>query len=88
MSLDPPSRSSYDPTILRNGASPGATWDLPRFEGLSATESVRRIIREAIVDGRLSAGDRLPSERDLAAQFGVSRTSVREALRVLSAAMG
>jgi GntR family transcriptional repressor for pyruvate dehydrogenase complex len=39
----------------------------------------------AISEGRLAAGDRLPSERELAQQFGVARTSVREAMRVLEA---
>jgi GntR family transcriptional repressor for pyruvate dehydrogenase complex len=50
-----------------------------------AFEEILDQLEEAIVDGRLSAGDRLPSERELAVQFGVSRTSVREALRVLEA---
>src|SRR5436853_3007688 len=36
-----------------------------------------------IEDGRLKPGDRLPPERDLAETFGVSRTSVRDAIRVL-----
>ena len=36
-----------------------------------------------LIDGRLGPGDRLPSERDLAADLGVGRSSVREALRVL-----
>jgi len=36
-----------------------------------------------IVDGRLEEGQRLPTENELAQQFGVSRTSVREALSIL-----
>lgn len=37
-----------------------------------------------VTAGRLQAGDKLPSERDLAERFGVSRPTVREALRALS----
>jgi GntR family transcriptional repressor for pyruvate dehydrogenase complex len=37
-----------------------------------------------VAAGRLRAGDKLPSERDLAARFAVSRPTVREALRALS----
>ncbi len=43
-------------------------------------------IQKAIVDGRLKAGDRLPNERDLGAIFGVSRPTLREAIRSLEAA--
>jgi GntR family transcriptional repressor for pyruvate dehydrogenase complex len=41
-----------------------------------------RLLNE-IVQGRLSPGEAVPTERDLATSFGVGRSSVREALRVL-----
>jgi GntR family transcriptional regulator, transcriptional repressor for pyruvate dehydrogenase complex len=40
-------------------------------------------IRAELAAGTLHAGDKLPPERELAQQFGVSRTAVREALRTL-----
>lgn len=40
-------------------------------------------LREQILDGRLHEGAVLPNERDLASQAGLSRASVREALRIL-----
>lgn len=42
-------------------------------------------IQDRLVKGALRAGDRLPPEGKLAAQFGVGRTSVREAMKVLAA---
>lgn len=50
-----------------------------------AWESVLARIEERLVDGRLRPGDHLPPERALAAEFGVARSSVREAVRVLEA---
>lgn len=46
-------------------------------------EQIIEQIQERIVEGELKIGDQLPSERDLAEQFGVSRTSIREAMRTL-----
>ena len=40
-------------------------------------------LKSAILEGRFLPGDRLPSEHQLAAEFGSSRASVREALRSL-----
>ena len=42
-------------------------------------------IREAIISGALIVDERLPSETDLSEQFGVSRPTVREALKRLAA---
>ena len=37
-------------------------------------------IRDAILSGNIAAGEELPSERELAIQLGISRTTVREVL--------
>jgi DNA-binding FadR family transcriptional regulator len=50
------------------------------------SEDIVEQIKAAIRDGRLEAGDRLPPERALTARFGVSRMSVRDALRILESA--
>jgi len=56
-----------------------------RVTRATAYEQVAEQIRVAILDRSLSADARLPPERQLALQFGVSRTTVREALRHLQA---
>lgn len=52
-----------------------------------STEQVVAHVRNLITSGRVKPGDRLPAERDLAVQVGVSRPTVRAGLRAL-AAMG
>lgn len=49
-----------------------------------AYEQVVDQIRDLIVTGQIAPDDRLPNEAMLAAEFGVSRATIREALRVLS----
>ena len=51
---------------------------------LPAYQQVAEQIQDLIVAGTLSVGERLPAEGELAAQFGVSRSTMREALRSLS----
>jgi GntR family transcriptional repressor for pyruvate dehydrogenase complex len=52
---------------------------------MSASEQVVRHVRRLVETGELRIGDRLPAERALALQTGVSRSSVRVGLRALSA---
>jgi len=46
---------------------------------------VATLISSSILEGQLPRGSRLPSERDLASQFKVSRPTLREAIHVLEA---
>ena len=50
----------------------------------SVTDDAIDKIRERIVSGAWAAGDRLPKESELAAELGLSRNSLREAVRALS----
>src|SRR3712207_613740 len=50
-----------------------------------ASDDVVAQIRSAILGRRFQPGDRLPTERELAQQFGVSRVTVRDPLRRLEA---
>ena len=51
--------------------------------GLSVVANVQNDIREFVRNEGLEPGDRLPSERQLASQLGVSRTSLRQGLTAL-----
>ena len=46
-------------------------------------EQIAEQVEQRILTGDLKVGDRLPPERELAEQFGVSRTAVREAVKAL-----
>lgn len=51
----------------------------------SMAKQIAEQIRASIINGRLKADDRLPTESGLAGQFGVSRPTIREALKRLAA---
>jgi GntR family transcriptional repressor for pyruvate dehydrogenase complex len=53
--------------------------------GPKVTDTIIEALRQDIVTGRLERGARLPNERDLAAHFGVSQPTIREAVRALDA---
>jgi len=46
-------------------------------------EEIVTVIQKQIMSGRIAAGDKLPTERELAENFQVNRATVREALRKL-----
>jgi len=57
-----------------------------KFEAVTATKVYQEVIKqikEMIYNKTLKKGEKLPSERDMAVMFGVSRTAIREALRSL-----
>jgi GntR family transcriptional regulator, transcriptional repressor for pyruvate dehydrogenase complex len=59
---------------------------LPNHRVESAPEQIGRAVKDWILDGTLQPGDRLPTEEQMTAIFGVSRPTIREALRELRAA--
>lgn len=56
-----------------------------QLEETTLANQVTGKIERLVVDRDYRPGDRLPAERELARQFGVSRTVIREAVRVLAA---
>ncbi|WP_250401760.1 GntR family transcriptional regulator [Streptomyces cellostaticus] len=57
--------------------------DPPQSDGRPLYWRVASLLLDALHDGTVPPGDRLPSERHLARHFGVSRETVRQALEVL-----
>lgn len=66
-----------------NVASTGP-FETKRYRGRpKVAEVITNELRADIASGRLPLGSRLPNERDLAAHFGVSQPTIREAIRAL-----
>jgi GntR family transcriptional repressor for pyruvate dehydrogenase complex len=54
-------------------------------DSVALVDRVVQYLEEMIMNGKLAANDKLPPERELAEQLGVSRTVIRESLRILRA---
>lgn len=72
------------PATATIGTPPTVKDELEPVRKTKVYEEVASQIQRLIAEGRLKAGDRLPPERELAETFAVSRTSVRDAIRVLA----
>jgi GntR family transcriptional regulator, phosphonate transport system regulatory protein len=57
--------------------------DLSRDSGVSLWRQIQQTIEGEIASGRFQPGDRLPTEQELSARFGVNRHTVRRALAKL-----
>lgn len=66
-------RTQYDPSLMYTPIQTGRLY-----------EQIVAQIEERILSGELQRGDKLPAERELAEQFGVSRTAIREAMKALT----
>ncbi|MDD2545087.1 MAG: FadR/GntR family transcriptional regulator [Burkholderiaceae bacterium] len=66
--------------------APGSAAPIPRFDRVKlvpAYKAISSAIEQRIVQGELTPGTQLPTEQELAEQFGVNRSTVREAIRQL-----
>ncbi len=68
--------------ILQNGSESPVV--IPNFKRTNLVQMVADALKENILSGKLKDGERLPTQEELAQQFGVSRTVMREALHTLS----
>lgn len=81
----PPGAAGPQPPVMAGAAGPSAPlWRQTAPKTPSAAEQVVERVRAMLERGELRAGDRLPAERELAKETGVSRSSVRVGLRALS----
>ncbi|ART67778.1 hypothetical protein BTO20_03510 [Mycobacterium dioxanotrophicus] len=71
-------------SILQNRIGMVSTSPQNHPDSVSAVEGTREKVVELIAKRQLGPGDRLPSERELADTFKVSRTTLREALGMLA----
>ncbi len=80
--------ASYSMIYSSSVPKDGTVSDSAEWTSVTKTRTYEQVveqIRARILDGRLTAGGHLPNEREFAKQLGCSRTSLREALRILEA---
>ena len=82
-SLPPATRPVKRRASTRRQAAEGAAGLLQPIKKTRVAEEIADRIRVLILDGTFSAGRPFPGERLLAARFGVSRGSIRDAVRML-----
>ncbi len=70
----PPRQDPRDPEDAPPDGAPGT---------VRAYESILMHLHQQVEDGVLKPGEKLPSERRLAERFGIGRSSVRDAIRIL-----
>jgi GntR family transcriptional repressor for pyruvate dehydrogenase complex len=85
MSIMRSTKRSNDESEAAKDIAEGGTLVLARGQRTRLSDQLYGQIFEQIVSGRLKVGDRLPSEKEICEQFGVSRPVVREALLRLGA---
>jgi DNA-binding FadR family transcriptional regulator len=76
---------SKPPSASRAEGGAANVASVPVHRVRKAYEQVADQLRELIMSGELSPAHKLPNETSLAVQFGVSRATIREALRLLAA---
>lgn len=74
------------PTHLYRAAGVAMKSQFTKIKKVPAYRMLAEAITEQILDGRMRAGDRFPTEAQLCEQFGVNRSTVREGTRVLEEA--
>jgi GntR family transcriptional regulator, transcriptional repressor for pyruvate dehydrogenase complex len=85
MGMEIEGAGSEGPAVLTGGSERTATEGV-RFEQILIEPAYRKVaaaMSERIVNRSLREGERLPPEAELARQFGVNRSTIREALREL-----
>lgn len=78
-------RDLSHPTAARCENNPVSTPEPVSLPAARSYEAVLNSIESELREGRIKVGDQLPGERALAEQHGISRASVRDAIRVLGA---